>query len=121
MPEYIELISKKEIYTSIQWPIHLIGFLSIVAIMISLIVFLKTKKDKAIIAMGIVGFIGLILILVMALICSIFLKVPTGRYRYEASIDRENMTVSQYEEFLEEYQAIKLYNGNYYWEDKPVN
>ena len=50
-------------------------------------------------------------------ICSAFFRVPTGRYRYEATIDKDKITVSEYEAFIEEYNPT-IKDGIYYWEDK---
>ena len=49
-------------------------------------------------------------------ICSAFFREPTGRYKYEATIDKDKITVAQYEEFLEEYKPT-IKDGIYYWEE----
>lgn len=45
-----------------------------------------------------------------------FNKVPTGTYKYEATIDKDKITVQQYEEFIEKYKP-DIINGVYYWEE----
>jgi hypothetical protein len=57
------------------------------------------------------------LILVGGIIGSIFFRVPTGRYKYEATIDEENMTVAEYNEFMKAYNHSHCKNGIYYFED----
>lgn len=64
-----------------------------------------------------IGAIGISLILVVGIVGNIFFRVPTGRYKYEATIDEENMTVAEYNEFMKAYNHIKSKNGIYYFED----
>ena len=61
--------------------------------------------------------ISMSLILVAGIVGNIFFRVPTGRYKYEATIDAENMTVAEYREFMHAYDHTKSKNGVYYFED----
>jgi hypothetical protein len=54
--------------------------------------------------------------IIAELLSCIFLKVPTGKYRYEATIDKSKITVEEYEDFLEKYNPTVV-NGVYIWED----
>jgi hypothetical protein len=51
----------------------------------------------------------------MCITC-LFFSEPTGRYKYQATIDKDKITVSQYEEFIEEHNPT-IKDGVYYWED----
>ena len=48
--------------------------------------------------------------------CSVFFRVPTDTYKYEATINKDKITVTQYEEFIENY-APTIKDGIYYWEE----
>lgn len=115
--EYINIISKEEIMQAFQLPITIVGCLAIAAVLSSLI-YCGIVKDlnKVMKYLGVVGSIGLSCLMIAIIICGIFFQVPTGRYRYEATIDKDKITVAQYEEFIEKYNpAIK--DGVYYWEE----
>lgn len=117
MEEYINIISKEEIFTCVQWPICVVAAISIIGMFVCYGIFLKTRKDSIIntlIAFAVGGVIG---ILVAGMICSIFFRIPTGKYEYEATIDAENMTVQQYEEFLDAYNPERTNQGTYKWRD----
>ena len=36
-------------------------------------------------------------------ISCMFFSEPTGRYNYKATIDKDNITVTEYEQFIKEY------------------
>lgn len=118
--EHINIISQEPITEPLQWPITLVGALAIVAIFAVLIWATATKRmgeDRTGVLLGIVGTVGMSLLLIAMFICSVFFQVPTGRYRYEATIDKDKITVSEYEQFIEEYNPT-IKDGIYYWEDK---
>ena len=115
--EYINIISKEAIMETFQPPIIIVGFLAIAAVL-SALVYLGTVKDpnKAIKYTSIVAPIGMSCLIITAIICGIFFRVPTGRYKYEATIDKDKITVAQYEEFIEEHNPT-IKDGIYYWEE----
>ena len=115
--EYINIISKEEITTAFQLPITIVGCLAIAAIF-SVLVYLAIVQDpnKTIRYLFIVAPIGIGSMLITSIICAIFFQVPTGRYKYEATIDKDKITVAQYERFIEEYNPT-IKDGVYYWEE----
>jgi hypothetical protein len=118
--EHINIISQEPITEPLQWPITLVGALAIVAIFTVLIWATATKRmgeDRTGVLLGLVGTVGMSLLLIAMFICSVFFQVPTGRYRYEATIDKDKITVSEYGQFIEEYSPT-IKDGIYYWEDK---
>lgn len=117
--EYINIISKEAITRALAWPVVLVGCLAIAAIVIAMIWAIITKRMDRIetgILFGKIGGIGIGALVITMVICSIFFQVPTGRYKYKATIDKDKITVSEYEEFIEEYNPI-ITDGIYYWED----
>ena len=116
----IEIISQEPITEPLQWPITLVGALAIVAIFAILIwatVAKRMGENRTGVLLGLVGTVGMSLLLIAMFICSVFFQFPTGRYRYEATIDKDKITVSEYEAFIEEYNPT-IKDGIYYWEDK---
>ena len=57
---------------------------------------------------------GLVAQLVVTLLAAIFLQVPTGQYAYTATIDKEIVSVTEYEDFIEEYRPT-IVNDTYIW------
>ena len=115
--EYINIISKEEITQAFQLPITIVGCLAIAAILSAFVYLIIVKNpDKTMKYMCIAAPVGMGCLIITAIICGIFFQVPTGRYKYEATIDKDKITVAQYEDFLEEYSPT-IKDGVYYWED----
>ncbi len=115
--EYINIISKEEVSMVPAWILCLICGLGIAATLSTFVYWAIAKDiDKVIKYELIVGFSAIAFVLIGYIVSSIFFRVPTGRYKYEATIDKDKITVSQYEEFIEEYNPT-IKNGIYYWED----
>ena len=116
--EYINIISKEEITKALVWPSYIIGGI-VIALLIGLMICSFTMQDpcKVLERMLAVGGVGLLTFFVIYFITAIFFRVPTGRYRYEATVDKDKITVSEYEKFIEEYNPT-IKDGIYYWEDK---
>ncbi len=122
--DHVDIISKEAITITapeFQNAIFIFGFLMIGFLIGCLIYTPRIKTDKQERTLiGVVlrtGCVGLALLLIGSLIGGSFFRVPSGRYRYEATIDKENMTVAEYEEFMEAYSHSKCKNGIYYFED----
>ena len=116
--DHINIISKEAITTCIGWPVYVVGALAIAGVIGTLWYFINTKNyDKAVKGFVIFGAGGLVVMVFTMAICSIFFKVPTGRYKYEATIDKEQMTVAEYEEFMNAYSHSYCKDGIYYFED----
>lgn len=114
--EYINIISKEEIMQAAQLPIIIVGCLAIAAVLSVFVYCVIVKKLDQVNYLYIAGLVGMGCLIATGVICSIFFRVPTGRYKYEATIDKDMITVSQYEKFIEEYNPT-IKDGVYYWED----
>lgn len=125
--EHVNIIYKEEIMQTIPVIDHIILILAgllIIFLLGCLIYILCTPDSKwHHIAENIKKLIirtaesTLILMVIIASVGNIFFRVPSGRYKYEAVIDKENMTVAEYEEFMNTYNHIKTKNGICYFED----
>lgn len=115
--EYINIISKEAMTAIPDWQGLVIIMVCMLLILVPIIYLMLTgdihKATKILLWTG----TGAICFEVVALcICSAFFREPTGRYKYEATIDKEKITVNQYEEFIEKYNPI-IKDGVYYWEE----
>jgi hypothetical protein len=115
--EYINIISKEPIIALPDWITHLILGVCFLLSLIPLIYALVTNNFSKTIGLTLITGICVIVFEVAALIfCSANFSVPTGRYRYEGTIDKDKVTVGQYEEFIEKYNPT-IKDGIYYWEE----
>lgn len=114
MPEYINIISQEAITAVPTWLAAIGGIISIGAVLSTLVYWAIIKDvDKVPTYLSIVGTSALVFAVGWVIITSTFFGEPTGRYKYEATINKEKITVAQYEEFIEEYSpTIK---GNIYY------
>lgn len=118
--EHIHIISKEVITQPLQLPLHIIAAITISLLVGALIYLFKNSYKgyvnfKVVEFIAITGIAGITAMLVSMIICSIFFKVPTDRYIYTATVDKENITVAEYEEFIETYKP-NIVDGIYYWE-----
>lgn len=120
--DHINIISKEAITSTapeIGNAIAILGF-SMIFFLIGCLVYenmLNKKLNHKLVVW--ISVVVLSIIVVGGLVGSIFFRVPTGRYRYEATIDKEQMTVAEYEEFMNSYNHSYSKNGIYYFEDWP--
>lgn len=115
--EYINIISKEPIMTLPDWIVYLILGVCFLLLLIPLIYIFVTKNFSKSIGLTLITGICAIVFEVAALIfCSANFGVSTGRYRYEGTIDKDKVTVEQYEEFIEKYNPM-IEDGIYYWEE----
>jgi hypothetical protein len=114
MSEYINIISQEAITAVPTWLAAIGGIISIGAVLSTLVYWAIIKDvDKVPKYFNIVGTSALVFAVGWLIITSTFFDEPTGRYKYEATINKEKITVAQYEEFIEEYNpTIK---GNIYY------
>ena len=116
--DYINIISQEEILQPVIWPALVVGGLAItIVIGLMIYAFITNNPDKVIEPMLLIGFSGILVMIFVYAISAIFFQVPTGRYKYEATIDKDKITVAEYEQFIEEYNPT-IKDGIYYWEDK---
>ena len=118
--EHINIISKTEIAATPLWVFAVVCVA--LGIFISLgIAFIYKKfhhKNDEIYGMLMIGFILFsFLLAVFSFIVVDNIDYPTEnpKYRYEATIDKENMTVKEYEDFIKEYNP-SIAGDKYYWD-----
>lgn len=124
MMEHVNIISQESITMMSPWVsnvICIIGF-SLIGFLFGLLIYSnrRSKKISNETVFKIVlytGSIGLCTLFILALIAGIFFRVPSGRYRYEATIDDKQMTVAEYNEFMKAYNHTQCKKGVYYFED----
>lgn len=115
--ECIDIISKEAVTKPAIWPMLIVSIVAIVALLTLLVYGLVTKlrKQDLIIKLTLIfGLGGICLQLIAVILSSIFLQVPTGQYIYKATIDKEKITVAEYEQFIEEYSP-EITDGIYSW------
>ena len=122
--DHVNIISKEAITMIAPWATNIIGVLgfSMIIFLIGCLIcsHINTKKIPNEKLLGIIlctGVIGLCVLLILGCIFGLLFRVPTGRYKYEATIDEENMTVAEYNEFMEAYNHNYCKDGIYYFED----
>lgn len=116
--EYINIISQEPIMTVPEWTFGISLLIPMGMILSSLIYLIVTKKnqDKTLKYLLSMFVIAIIWEITSICICDKFLQIPTGKYEYQATINKDKITVSQYEKFIEEYNPI-IKDGVYYWTD----
>lgn len=118
--EHITIISKEAITVVPTW-VAFVGASVSILLVLSTFIYWKFVKDpfKAAKYLGIVGSIAIILAIAWAGISAMFFKQPTGEYRYEATINKETITVSEYEEFMDKYN-VTVHDGIYSWTGEDI-
>ena len=116
--EYINIISKESIKSIPAWIALIILGICIVGILAPVIIcWIKTKShDDVFRVVCWSGVIAILFEVITLCICSAFFQVPTGHYKYEATIDKDKISITQYEEFIEKYNPT-IKDGVYYWEE----
>lgn len=115
--ECINIISKEAITMIPNWQVFIIAGIAISALCSTFIYWIVVKDANKVLRYVMRVGLGAIIFEIIALcICSAFFKVPTGRYKYQATIDKDKITVYQYEEFIEEHHPT-IKDGIYYWEE----
>lgn len=126
MIEHVTIISQEPITIMAPWisnVIAIFGF-TLISFLSGLLVYSHRQKKKLsnesiFKTVLFTGSIGLCVLFILGLIAGIFFRVPSGRYRYEATINEENMTVAEYNEFKKAYNHTCYKNGIYHFEDWP--
>lgn len=115
MAEYINIISKEAVTAVPTW-IAFAGGSTCILLVLSTFIYWAVVKDpnKVINYLGIVGCIAIILCIAWMCISCMFFSEPTGQYNYRATIDKDNITVTKYEQFIKEYHP-NIKNDVYYF------
>ena len=118
--DHVNIISKEAITMMAPWASNIIGILgfSMIFFLIGCIIYNNHSSKEPNCKIQIwISVVVLSIIVIGGLIGSIFFRVPTGRYKYEATIDEENMTVAEYNEFMKAYNHSYCKDGIYHFED----
>lgn len=78
-------------------------------------IFSRGQLHKILITEFISGILTIVLCFIFVGCFSHRFVVPTGEYKYKVIVDKNNITVSEYEEFLEKYKP-EIRDGYYYFE-----
>ena len=123
--EHVNIISKEAIMRIAPWASNILCIFgaSMIIFLIGCLIYSfcnnkKVSNEKLLKVILCTGLIGLCVLFFLGCIFGIFFKVPSGRYRYEATIDKEKMTIAEYEEFMNTYSHNYCKNGIYYFEDR---
>ena len=123
--DYISIVSKEEIKVLPNWFVFtLFGILAAIIIIPTIVAYLIcSRKKKPLIKVVyielITGAIAIALLITSFFLAEPHMLVPSGRFRYEATIDKNIITVSQYEDFIEKYKP-EIRDGIYYFETDDV-
>lgn len=113
--EHINIIVKEDIMAIPDWLIFIGGAVSICIICSSFIYWSVVKNPDKVMKYSIIaGITGLVFCICFLCITSLFCKEPTGKCEYQAIVDKDNITVSQYSEFIEKHNP-DFVDGIYYW------
>lgn len=116
MNDRINIITKEAEITASPLPTIIVAcILTICCIALFLYLFIKNNTDIAIKLLGILAFVGIPLELLSMLVANIFFIVPTGQFKYTATLDENNMTIQEYKAFIEEYNPEIDANGVYHF------
>ena len=126
--DHVNIISQESINMMAPWISNVIGILgfSMIGFLFVLLIYShrnnkKISNERIFKIVLYVGSIGLCVLFIFGLIAGIFFRVPSGRYKYEATIDEELMTVAEYNKFMKAYNHTNCKDGIYYFEDWPTN
>lgn len=122
--DHINIISKEAITMMAPWITNVIGIVGflLIGFLFGLLIYSQYQKkklsDENIFKIVLfTGSTGLCVLFILGLIAGMFFRVPSGRYKYEATIDEENMTVAEYENFMKTYNHSYCKDGIYHFED----
>jgi hypothetical protein len=122
--DHVNIISKEAITMMAPWATNVIcifGF-SMIFFLFGCLVYShrdhkKVSNEKLLKIILYTGTAGLCVLLILGCTLGLFFRAPSGRYKYEATIDEENMTVAEYNEFMKAYNHSYCKDGIYHFED----
>ena len=115
--EHVTIVSVEQCTAGATAPILIVGGIITVTLLSSLVALFFVKDlDKLAKFVVYYGTISLCVLFVTAIICSFF-RHPVDRYKYVVTIDKDNMSIIQYEEFMDKYHPVEK-DGKYYFEGK---
>ena len=115
MSEYINIISKEAVTAVPTW-IAFDGGIVPILIILSTFVYRTIVKDPFKVAkyLNIVSVIAIIIAVAWMCISCVLFSESTGQYNYKATIDKDNITVTEYEQFINEYSP-QIKDNVYYF------
>ena len=114
MNDHINIINAAEPPPS-PLPTIIVGVIvAVCCVAIMVYLFVKNNPDRCAKMLAILCIIGFPALLLSALISSLF-RVPTGQFKYTATLDENNMTIQEYKAFIEEYNPEIDANGVYHF------
>lgn len=120
MSNYITIISKEDIKYLPDWiasvMIAVAAAIVIIPTVISWAIVKKKNKPwiNIIYTELISGAVAIISVIIFAATIQPQLLEPSGKYRYKATINKDKITVSEYEDFIEQYKP-EIRDGYYYY------
>ena len=104
MSDYINIISKEAVTAVPTW-LAAIGLIIAILAVLSTFVYWRFVKDLTRVCkyLGTVGSIAAVFTVAWMCISCMFFSEPTGQYNHKATIDKDNITVTEYEQFIKEY------------------
>ena len=126
MNDFINIVSKEEIMQtseSFSWILFAIccAVLLIPTIVSYIIVKAKHKELIKVVWVELVaGVIAVVFCTVGGIVITPKFQEPTGKYAYKVTIDKNKVTVAEYEEFIEKYKP-EIKDGYYYFEYGELN
>lgn len=116
--DYINIISKEPITGLPNWFITIVLIICISTVIIAYIYACRSKSNSerryAVLLISMAA--ALVFELCALTIGTIAVKEPTGRFKYSATIDKDKISVTQYEQFIKKYKP-DIIDDIYYWED----
>lgn len=121
MVNYINIISKEDILkpsASVCWILFVICCAILLVPTIVSYIIVEIKHEDLIKVMWtelVAACVALIFCAVAGIVIVPSFNEPTGSYSYKVTINKDKITVSEYEEFLEKFKP-KIRDGYYYFE-----
>lgn len=124
--DHVDIISKEVITMTAPWATNIICIFafSLITFLVGCLVYSlrdhkKISNEKLLKIILYTGATGLCVVFILICIAGLFFRVPSGRYKYEATIDEEKMTIAEYNEFMKAYNHSHCEDGIYHFEDWP--
>ena len=116
MNEHINIITKEAVTTANPLPAIIVCVILATCCVAGMVyLFVKNNPDRYAKMLAVLCIIGFPALLISMLISSLFFRVPTGQFKYTATLDENNMTIQESKAFIEEYNPDIDANGVYHF------
>ena len=117
--EYINIISKEPVMKSPLWQYFVVMAICLFLLLLGLDL-VKFIKNDIIRIYALCVFIVVIGFEIIGFkVCDKYFSTPSSTYKYEATINKDKITIQQYEDFIEKYNPT-IKDGIYYWEIEEI-